>query len=86
MPQKKTAKKKATKRRRKPTAPHVYRMPHTAAELNIDCAVYHASAEWFDIERGKQDHRSGFICSAHPRSPNSEKLLIKPSEQAVTAA
>jgi len=82
----KKATKKKAKKARQPTTPHVYRQPHTAAELGIDCSVCHAPAEWFDYRRGQRDHRSGFICSVHPRSPNSSKLLIKPSEQAVTAA
>jgi hypothetical protein len=79
---KKTATKKTTRRKSKPRAPHVYREPHTATEMNIDCSVCHAPAEWFDYGRGNRDHRSGFICSAHPRSPNSEKLLVKPSAPA----
>jgi hypothetical protein len=81
MPKKKTGRKKATPRRqRKPTTPHVYRMPHTAAELKIDCAVCHAPAVWFDYGRAKRDHRAGFVCDAEPQMGQRGKLLVKESE------
>lgn len=76
MPQKKTKKKKATKRR--PAGPpRQYVMPHTAAELGIDCAVCHAPAVWFDYGRAKPDHRAGFVCDAEPPMGQRERLLVK---------
>ena len=73
------AKKKKTKKRtgKKPTTPHVYRMPKTAAELNIVCSICAAPAEYFDAARARGNHMNGFICANEPRGPGSEKLLIR---------
>jgi hypothetical protein len=72
---KKPAKKRATRKR--PAVARSYVMPKSAAELGISCAECGAPAEWFDYERGERDHRRGFICGAHARSANSEKLLVR---------
>jgi hypothetical protein len=88
MPQKKKPAKRRATRRAKTLPPQEYRMPHTAADLGIDCAVCHAPAIWFDYGRAKDDHRAGFVCDSHPAVGRREKLLVKDqsSEQAVTAA
>ncbi|HKS42158.1 MAG TPA: hypothetical protein VJX74_16190 [Blastocatellia bacterium] len=80
-------KKQATKRKpaqkgkgsksKRATAPHVYRMPKTAAELNIVCAVCGEAAAYFDHERAKKNHMDGFVCGNESRSAGSEKLLVE---------
>ena len=52
-------------------------MPKTAAELGIRCAECGGPAEWFDYGRARRDHMAGFICTKHPRSAQSEKLLVR---------
>jgi hypothetical protein len=75
MPRKKTAKKRAA------GPPRAYKMPHTAAELGLDCSICHAPAVWFDHGRARRDHRAGFVCDAEPQMGQREKLLVK-SERA----
>lgn len=78
MPEKKKpAKRRATRRGKKATAPHVYREPHTAAELGLDCALCGAPAIWFDFGRGQHDHRAGFVCDKEPPIDHRERLLVK---------
>jgi hypothetical protein len=60
-------------------------MPHTAAELGIDCAICHAPAVWFDYGRARSDQRAGFVCDDHEKLGQCEKLLVRdqPGAQAV---
>lgn len=70
-------KKKTARKTTRKGPPRPYVMPKTAAELGITCAECGADASWFDHQRGRRDHRAGFICSNHPRSAQSEKLLVR---------
>ncbi|HKQ06816.1 MAG TPA: hypothetical protein VJ464_16900 [Blastocatellia bacterium] len=64
-------------RKKKATSQRPYVMPKTAAELGIRCAECGGPAEWFDYGRARRDHMAGFICTKHPRSAQSEKLLVR---------
>jgi hypothetical protein len=78
--------KKSKQRKGCTTAPHVYRMPRTAAQLGIACTqTVNGSpcgqpVSYYDpdylTDRG--DFRTGLICEMHPRSPRAQKLLISP--------
>lgn len=84
-----TRKKRASKwkRSKKPgKSLHVYREPHTAAELGITCAECGSPAEYFDemrvsralyaTEKAREEHLRGFICEREPRSPKAVKLAV----------
>ena len=83
----KQAKSKQTSRRRKSSMqqPREYRMPHTAAELKINCAECGAPAERFDYQRARQGHRRGFVCAKESRSAQAEKLLVREQPSARSA-
>jgi hypothetical protein len=81
MPQKR----KPPKRRAKKAPAREYREPRTVAELGINCALCGAPGAWFDHQRGRNDTRQGVLCESCPRSPNSEKLLVR-GAAAITGA
>src|SRR5215217_2723754 len=78
--------KKSKQRKTRTTAPHIYRMPRTAAQLGIRCpqtvddSPCGKPISYYDpdylTDRG--DFRTGLICEMHPRSPRAQKLLISP--------
>ena len=78
--------KKSKQRKTRTTAPHIYRMPRTAAQLGITCpqtvddSPCGKPISYYDpdylTDRG--DFRTGLICEMHPRSPRAQKLLISP--------
>ena len=82
MRKRKSAQKRTPSRRRKQAAPREYRMPRTAAELGIDCAVCHSPATWFDYGRGERDHRAGFICDREEKRGKCERLLVREHKSA----
>ena len=75
--------KKKTVTRRKPTAPHVYRMPATAAQLNILCCFEVEPSQpclkpvaYYDPEIS-DDPREACLCESCPRSNRAVKLLVR---------